>query len=370
MSPGCLTEVGAVAASFQIHRALLVSDQGMAETPWLNKVAGRLEDAGLQVLTETAVEQNPRHHTVDAIAQQARTAKVDLVVGLGGGSVLDTAKAVAMLIKNAGSCLDFEGKNRFNYGSAPFLALPTTCGTGSEVTWVSVISDLDARRKISVKGEAMFPDVALVDAEVLSSLPSGLIATTGMDAFTHAIEAYTAACANPISDSLAEQAIRLILNYLPRLYRDAGDETARLQCMRASTLAGMAFGNADVGGVHCLSETIGGLFDVPHGLANAILLLPVMESHEPTIRSKLAGLMQILDGPAASRRTEEALSRLFLSRIQNLLDALDIPSFSSLDIEPEAFSIIAAGAVKNNSNASNPRPMTASDYLQILHSTG
>lgn len=344
-------------------------DEGLQATQWPAQAVHRLEAAGCFVEMQDQIAPNPRHDTIDRMAAVGRESGIDCVVGLGGGSVLDAAKAVSMLLRNPGSCLDYVGKNRFAHGTVPFVAIPTTCGTGSEVTWVSVISHLAEQQKVSVKGDAMFPDVALVDADLLQTLPAHLVASTGMDALTHAIEAYTVTLANPVSDALAEKAVVLLFAHLQRLVHDVGDATARAAVMRASTLAGMAFGNADVGGVHCLSETLGGIWDVPHGLANAMLLVPVMRYHMPFIAPRLAALHALINPGVGQLPVNEA-AEAFLAAIESLVVALQIPPFVSLDLPVASYPQIAAGAVANNSNASNPQPMAAADYLAILQQAG
>lgn len=353
--PGCLGDLERLARELAPTRALLVTDAGLDATPWPERAAAALGPHE----RFSAVECNPRRRTIDALAADARKSGVDLVVGLGGGSVLDAAKAVAMLLTNPGSCADYEGKNLFPHRPATFVAIPTTCGTGSEVTWVSVISHEDEARKISVKGDGMFPDHALVDAELLTSLPRPLVAATGMDALTHALEAYTGRAANPISDALAESAVTLLLTYLERAWRDpAGDDEAREAVMRGSTIAGIAFGNADVGAVHCLSESMGGLYDVPHGLANATLLVPVMRYHLEAARERLARLGRV----ALGEQDADAL----LERIEALRVATAIPGFGHFEIPAKDHPRLAELAAANNSNGSNPQPMAAADYRRIL----
>ena len=363
---GGLSHVGEWANSLHCARMLLVVDEGLMATRWADVAFRELSDTGIDVTIVDTVEANPRYSTIDGIAGEARNASIDGVVALGGGSVMDAGKAIAMLITNDGSCLDYEGRNKMNQASVPFIAVPTTCGTGSEVTWVSVISDPASKRKFSVKGETMFPAAAIIDPNVLTSLPAHLVASTGMDAFTHAIEAYTGTCSNPFSDALAEKAILLLDRYLERAVRDIRDNEARREVMRASTIAGMAFGNADVGGVHCLSESIGGMFDVPHGLSNAILLAPVMRYHQPVIAEELTRLYRLMDTANQAIDQEEASAGM-LDRIEALVSAIGLPRFDSLEVPESAYPDIAAASVANNSNGSNPQPMRASDYLAILN---
>ena len=371
---GVLASLATVAERHRASRCLLVYDPGIAGTPWPERSRSLLESAGLDVRVFADVEPNPRAETVDRAAAQARADGIDLVVGVGGGSVLDAAKAVATAVPNEQAIATYEGRNRYARTPLPFIAVPTTCGTGSEVTWVSVLTVLAEHRKISVKGESMFPTDAVVDPDTLSTLPRELVASTAMDALTHAVEAYVGTASNPISDALAEVAVRLLFRHLPAAVRDiAGAHVDRDGVMRASTIAGMSFGNADVGGVHCLSETIGGLFDHPHGLLNAMLLAPVMRSHLDAAGPRLEALAAVADeamsaevrsvvAPHGSLRTAQD----FVGALERLADAVGIPSFSTLGLDPGTFDRIAHGAVQNGSNGSNPRPMDAAAYVEIL----
>jgi alcohol dehydrogenase class IV len=318
-------------------------------------VCGFLESAGFRPRLLLDVSPNPRVADVDRMAETARALRPSIVVAVGGGSVLDAGKGVALLVANPGSCADYEGSNKFARPAAPLIAIPTTCGTGSEVTWVSVLSHADQRRKISVKGDGLFPDWAIVDSDLLKTLPSSLVATTGMDAATHAIEAFIGRASNPASDALAASAVRLISEHIQGAVLDiAGNDADRDGVMRASTLAGMSFGNADVGGVHCLSEAIGGRHDLPHGLLNAVLLVPVLRYHGEAAASRLA-LLGRLSGVGDVVRRMEALCA-----------TVNIPEFSGLGIPEDDFAAIAAAAEANGSNGSNPRDMAVVDYLAIL----
>ena len=367
IAPGSRARLPEVAASLGLERVVLVVDPGLQATPWPEEIQQTLSDAGVGVETFDQVEPNPRTTTAARIAEELRAAGADGVVALGGGSVLDAAKAAAMLATNDGTPEDYEGPNRYSNPPLPLIAIPTTCGTGSEVTWVSVLSHPPTRRKISVKGETMFPDQALVDADLIATLPGDLIAWTGLDALTHALEATTCTLANPVSDALAEKAVVLLFEYLERAVADVENDTqAREAVMRASTTAGLAFGNADVAGVHCLSEAIGGLFDVPHGLANAILLSPVLRYHRPHVEHRLAEL-EALVYPAGDPRVPAAWrAGSFLDRIDGLTDRLDTPPFSSFEVPTSDYPAVAEQAVRNGSNGSNPQPMAEEDYLTIL----
>jgi len=363
MAPGCLERLPEIVAGYAPRRVLMVADPGIEEAGWPELVWRSLAERGIEAITFDDVEPNPRASTVDRLADWGRAEGASLVLGIGGGSVLDAAKAAAMVMANGGSAADYEGRDRYEKPPLPFIAVPTTCGTGSEVTWVSVLTVEERQAKISVKGDTMFPAWALVDSELLRTLPSRLVTWTGADALTHAVEAFTCRLANPISDALAVAAVALLFRYLRRAADDvAGDAEAREAVMRASTLAGLAFGNADVAAVHCLSETLGGRFDVPHGLANAVLLAPVTRYNLAACADKLAALESAL--PAGSGAGAEGV----LQAIEDLLRDLEIPPFRYLGISPEDYPWIAERAVLNGSNASNPREMGAVEYLEVLAS--
>ncbi len=361
MAPGCIAQLPEIVAGYGPEKVLLVTDPGLEEAGWPELVWRALAERNIVAITFDEIEPNPRAATVDKLAAWGREEGASLVLGLGGGSVLDAAKAAAMIMTNGGSAADYEGRNRYGNPPLPFIAVPSTCGTGSEVTWVSVLTVEERQAKISVKGETMFPSWALVDSELLRTLPGRLVTWTGVDALTHAVEAFTCRLANPISDALAASAVSLLFRYLRRAAADiAGDAEAREAVMRASTLAGLAFGNADVAAVHCLSETLGGRFDVPHGLANAILLAAVTRYNLPACADKLSVLESSLsDGAGAGAEG-------VLQAIEDLLRDLEIPPFRYLGIPVEDYPWIAERAVLNGSNPSNSREMGEAEYLEVL----
>ncbi|HEY3571836.1 MAG TPA: iron-containing alcohol dehydrogenase [Thermoanaerobaculia bacterium] len=361
LAPGSLGQLPEIVVGYQPERVLMVTDPGIEETGIPERVWQALAEAGIEAITFDDVEPNPRAATVDRLADWGREEGVSLVLGIGGGSVLDAAKAAAMVITNGGSAADYEGPNRFTEKPLPFLAVPTTCGTGSEVTWVSVLTVEERHAKISVKGDGMFPDWAIVDADLIRTLPGRLVAWTGADALTHAVEAATCRLANPVSDALAEKAIALLLQYLRRAAADVGgDDEAREAVMRASTLAGLAFGNADVAAVHCLSETLGGRWNLPHGLANAVLLTPVLRYNLAACADKMAALETAL--PPGSGKGAEGV----LQAIESLVRDLGIPRFRDLGIPEDTYPWIAERAAQNGSNASNAREMGVPEYLELL----
>lgn len=376
VEPGCLVRLPEAVRRLGLESVCLVIDKGLAQTGWPDEARRLLEDAGIRIVVFSKIKNNPRTSSVTELAHELRIKEIQGVVALGGGSVLDAAKAAAMLATNDYKIEQYEGKDRYANDPLPMIAIPTTCGTGSEVTWVSVLTHTPTRHKISVKGESMFPNVALVDSELLATLPPNLVAWTGLDALTHAVEATIGTASNPVSDALAEKAIALLFRFLPRAHRKIGtDVQARSAVMRASTFAGLSFSNADVGGVHCLSEAIGGLFDHPHGLLNAMLLEPVLQYHRPHIDERLAQLCGLFSGEAQRNSLERQApiklrANYFMQQLSALIDELGVPKFSSLDIPMSEFPLIAVHAARNGSNRSNPQPMAATSYQEILRSLG
>jgi len=347
------TEIGA--ASF-----FLVTDEGIVKSGITEKLVSQLSD----VTVFDEVEQNPKNETIDRAGDLVRAANPDCVIGLGGGSALDAAKAIALLAVNPGKIEDYEGKARYTQPPLPVLAIPTTCGTGSEVTWVSVITHTARKFKMSIKGPEMFPAVAVVDPELLSTLPSSLVASTGLDALTHAVEALTVRPATFLTNFIALEALRLILHSIEAAYRDIqGNTLAREEIMKGSLVAGLAFGNADVGGVHCLSESLGAILDTPHGIANSIFLPFVMEFNLPVSAGKYAEIAQIV---GLHGENDVASAEALIKHIKDLSLKLDIPTFRETGVQESQLREIAQKSYENNSNASNPREATFYDYLDIL----
>ena len=346
---------------FKASRVFLVTDKGIMVSGIGKQALSQLE--GTQVFDE--VESNPKSPTVDKAGELVRKAKPDLIIGLGGGSPMDAAKAIALLATNEGSIEDYEGKGKYKAPPLPVLAIPTTCGTGSEVTWVSVITHPERRFKMSIKGTEMFPAVALIDPDLLISLPPPLIASTGMDALTHAIEAYTAKGATEFSDNFARQAVELIFGSLPDAFDNIKDnKEARERIMSGSTLAAVAFCNSDVGAVHCLAEACGGLYDLPHGELNSIFLPYVMEFNLPVAKTRYA---EIAGLAGIQEKDDNLASQELIHKIKSMSRTMNIPYFKDLGLRESEFPDIASGAFQNNSNPSNSREANYEDYLAILN---
>ncbi len=349
-----------LAQDLKANVPILVTDKGIAASGILEIVTQMLP--GIRVFD--TIEANPKSDTINEIARELRQIKPDLVIGLGGGSPLDAGKALALLATNDGPIEAFEGREKYIHDPLPFLAIPTTCGTGSEVTWVSVITDVTRKFKMSIKGPKLYPTVSIVDPDLIKTLPKSIIASTGLDALTHAVEAYLSKPATLVTDTNALAAVQLILGSVEDAFFDIEKNSrAREKLMYGSTIAGFAFGNSDVTAVHCISESIGALYDVPHGVANSIFLPHVLAYNLPACVEKFATLSRKTGFIA---KDDAMAAQLFISHIADLSKRLGIPVFKDLNIGRDQFETIANMSFLNNSNGSNPRPLEAKDYLKIL----
>ncbi|MDP9354134.1 MAG: iron-containing alcohol dehydrogenase, partial [Chloroflexota bacterium] len=297
---------------------------------------------------------------------RARQFGADAVVGIGGGSPLDAAKAVAVLLANGGTVQEWESPKLLAHPALPIIAVPTTAGTGSEVTRSAVITDTARRFKLTVKGPSTFPQVALVDPDLTRSVPPHVRAATGMDVLTHAVEAYTCRRANPVSDALALHATRLVARHLVRTMQAPEDDAARAGMMTASLIAGMAFGHADVAAVHCLAEAVGGRYDTPHGVANAVFLPHVFAYNAPAAPGRHADLARALGAATDSVPASEAAGA-GADALAALAREVGIPRLAELPgFDPADFPVIAEASVRNGSNPSNAREMDEAAYVEIL----
>jgi alcohol dehydrogenase len=340
--------------------AFLVTDKGIVASGIAERIIRQLP----RVEVFDGVEPNPRQSTVDRAGELARRFKPAVIIGLGGGSALDSAKAVALLAVNPGRIEDYEGRSRYKARPLPVLAVPTTCGTGSEVTWVAVITHTGRRFKMSIKGPGLFPATAVVDPDLLRTLPAALVASTGLDALTHAVEAFTVKPATSFTDLFAREAVGLSFGHLRAAFLDIGaNEEAREKVVLGSLLAGLAFGHSDVGAVHCLAESVGALFDTPHGAACSVFLPLIMEFNLPASVARYAELARLI---GETDESDERAARRLIMRVMELSRSLGIPSFKELGIGPEHFQEIARKSAANNSNPSNPRTAGVEDYLGIL----
>jgi len=270
----CIKEIGLAVDSLGCAKAFIVTDQGVRKAGLAERVEKALGNRYTGICDNCP--QDSGFHIVNEAAGIAKKKGADILVSVGGGSVIDTAKAMAIVMKEGGQIQDYFGVQMLSRPQTPHIAVPTTAGTGSEVTWGAVIKDWDRNAKELFGDHFIIPDRAILDPTMTAGLPPQLTAGTGMDAFTHAVESIHSLERQPIADALALHAIRLLNRSIPRCVEKGDDLAARGQQQIAATMAGIAFSNAQVGLVHAMAHCVGSLFKVPHGIANAILLPHVM----------------------------------------------------------------------------------------------
>lgn len=357
---------GAETRALGAARALVVTDPGVRGAGLLDGVLASLSTAGIEHAIFDQVSGNPRDHECVAAAELGRAVGAQAVVAVGGGSPMDTAKTAAALLTNGGTPQDWEAPALLEHDPLPIVAIPTTSGTGSEVTFYAVVTDTARKFKMSLLDTRIAPRVALVDPDLTMTMPPSVTASTGMDALTHAVESYTGNLANPIADALAKEAIRLVALHLETAVNDGHNRDARSGMMMASLLAGMAFGNTDVAAVHCLAEAIGGRYDTPHGVANSVFLPHVFAHNAEAFPARHAEVAAAL-GIDIGDMPDEIAAWKATEFISNLARAVGIPAFRDLrGADPTDFPDLAEASKRNVSDPSNRRTYEVADYLMIL----
>ena len=277
MGAGALNQLADEVRAQQANKVLMVTDQGLIEAGLVQRAQAVLEKSNIEFSVFADVEADPRYEIVADCVEMIRREKADLIIGFGGGSPIDIAKVSAIMATNEGPITEYFGIDLVPNAGLPTLIIPTTAGTGSEVTPIAILSDHTEKLKKGIVSPHLFPSAALLDPELTLGLPAHVTAATGMDALIHAVESFTSKNATTISDMLARQAMQLIAKNLRTAYADGGNLAARSNMLEGSLLAGMAFCTAGVTAVHAFAYPIGAEFHIPHGVANSIMLAPVME---------------------------------------------------------------------------------------------
>jgi alcohol dehydrogenase class IV len=366
---GCTSQVGALALEAGITAALLVTDPNVRATGAADRVRESLAGTGIASLVYDGVATEPVLEYVAAALAALRDGRCDGVIAVGGGSAIDTGKAVAALATNGGSLVDYQGVDRFRQAPLPLIAVPTTAGTGSEVTRVTVVTDQQRDVKMMLMAEALLPYGAVDDPLLTVTAPPGPTAAAGVDALTHAIEAYVSRRAQPLTDVLALDAISVIYRSLPAAWEDGKDLAARDRMMWAQLQAGLAFSNSSVALVHGMARPLGAHFHVPHGMANALLLPAVMRFSVPAAVGRYAAIARAL-GPLGERdEPEERLALRGAAAIELFVRSLKIPTLAGYGIAESHFRSVlprmADDALNSGSPANNPRAATAEEICAL-----
>jgi alcohol dehydrogenase len=343
---------------------MLVTDPGVQAAGLADPARDNLIAAGLEVLVFQQVEPNPRDVDCLAGADMAADFAADGFAAVGGGSAIDTAKCIALLRTNGGHPRDWEDFGALRDDPLPVLALPTTAGTGSEVSPSAVITDTARKKKMNLFDMRNCPNVALVDPDLTLSCPPALTAAAGMDALSHAVDSLHCRLATPASDALALEGARLVAQYIRQAVGSPGDIEARCGMAQGSLTAGIAVGLTDVAGAHCLAEAIGGLYGHPHGYCCADSMPPIMEYNLPVSTEKYARLAHAFGiAPDGSSETELALRAI--EYIRKLNRHLDVPPMRQL-IRAEDLELLGQKAEQNTSSPSNPRAADAAAFTAMF----
>ena len=365
---GASSEVGPILKSLGLNNPLIVTDKVMVLLGYIESLQKSLVESEINadVFDDTVPE--PTVASIQAGVKQVRNGNYDCVIALGGGSPIDSAKAIAILGKYGGEMRDYKFPRIVDEPGLPLIAIPTTAGTGSEVTRVTIISDEITDEKMMCLGIGFMPTVALVDYELSISVPARTTADTGIDAMTHAIEAYVSKKASAYTDTQAIAAMKLIGPNLRKVYHNGGDRDAREQMMLGSTLAGASFSNASVALVHGMSRPIGAAYHVPHGLSNAMLLPAVTEFSIPAAAERYADCARAIGVANESDNTEVANNKL-MAELYALNKELQVPSPEEFGIEREHFfnnmQTMAEQALASGSPANNPRAPNAEEIIEL-----
>jgi len=345
-------------------RALVMTDPGIVAAGIAARVTDLLDEAGIAYEVFDGVEANPKDVNAEEGARMARKIDADCLIAVGGGSPIDCAKATGVLLAHDAEHIKaYEGKTAATLQGPPLITVPTTSGTGSEITFSSVITDTKNQYKMTIKSPYTAATTAVCDPELTLSVPPMVTATTGVDALTHSIEGFTALNSEPIGDAAALYSIELISKYLVRAVEDGSDIEARGNMLMASMLGGISFSHSDVAAVHCIAEALGSMYDLPHGTCNAIFLPYVMEYNMDHCVDRYA---RVATAMGLDWERPEDGAKKAVAFVKQLTQDVKLPTFASLDPDPADFPKLAQMAFENGSNEDNPRPMEAKDYEIIL----
>lgn len=362
---GSVNEAGDLAKSLKMQKPMIVTDGFLAGSGMAEQVSQVFKRAGLDCHIFGGAEPNPTDVNVEAGLAEYLEYGCDSIVSLGGGSSHDCAKGIGLVASNGGRISDYEGVDQSANEMVPLMAINTTAGTASEITRFCIITDTSRKVKMAIVDWRVTPKIAINDPELMVGMPPSLTAATGMDALTHAVEAYVSTAANPLTDSAALKAITMITQYLPKAVANGEYMKARDKMAYAQYLAGIAFNNASLGYVHAMAHQLGGYYNLPHGVCNAILL-PYVESF-----NLIGNLNRFSDIAAAMGEnirglsTDEAAVKA-IKAIERLSRQVGIPAnLKELGVKPEDFAIMAENAKKDVCQATNPRKATKDEVIEI-----
>jgi len=360
---GSMEYTGSYALQLGAKKVFLVSDPGLERSGWVGKLIGVLEASALKWVYYSNVSSNPRDYEVHLGADLYKAEGADVVIGLGGGSPLDMAKGVATVASNGGTIQDYEGANLIIRPLPPMIFLPSTAGSGSDISQFAIITDVARKVKMSLISRSLTPNVSIIDPDMLSTASDDLVVTSSVDALSHAVESYVSLIAHTLTETQALKAMHLILHNLKPALKTR-DPLAMENLSMAAVCAGMSFSNASLGACHAIAHSLGGFFDTTHGMVHPVLLPAVMSYNLPACEEKMAIIGEIVLGKRLSSSLQTAEGGI--KRLKEIFLELGTPvHFREIVDDESAFPQICEMATKDACLLTNPRPATAEQLLAI-----
>ena len=362
-----LPEGAHAAVRLGARRPFLVTDPGLIEAGWPAELLGHLREVGLRPHVWSDLTPNPKDHEIEAGFQRYLAEGCDVVLGLGGGSVIDAAKGIALLAANGGRILDYEGVDKVVHPIPPLVMMPATSGTGADVSQFCIVTDTERHTKITIMGRALVPDVSVIDPRLLTTMPDDLNAATGLDALTHGIEAYVSLAHNPLTDNHALQAVSLVNTHLARTMHHPRDSGARVGMAQAALEAGLAFTNAILGATHAMSHQVGGLLDLPHGVVNGVLLPHVIRFNGASEPERFGAIARALGLAVPIGMPGGEAADLVADAVRRLADDVGVPkSLLELGVSDTDVPRLAQLTMHDACLSTNPRLASVPDIEALF----
>lgn len=364
--PGSLAEAGHCALRLGAQRPLVVTDAGIIEAGWVDELERHLSEVGLEPQLWSALTPNPKEHEVAAGFDAYQAGGCDVVIGIGGGSCIDAAKGVALLAGNGGRILDYAGLDQALQPIPPTMMIPSTAGTGADVSQFCIVTDTARAVKVTIMGRALAPDISVTDPRLTTTMPVDLAAASGLDALTHAVEAYVSLAHNLLTDIHALTAAALVARDLERILVRPHESSARIAMAQASLEAGLAFSNAILGATHAMSHQVGGLLDAPHGVINAILLPHVIRYNAAREPDRFVPLAQAV-GLSLGRMPAQEVAHALAEWVSGLAERIGLPRrLNEIGLTAADVPRLAVSTLGDACLATNPRPLDAADVESIF----
>jgi alcohol dehydrogenase len=359
---GSIDLAGQYAANYRARKVLLVTDPGVREAGWSEKVEKSLSEANIDITIFDGVTSNPKDYEVAAGADLYLNRGCDVIVAVGGGSPMDCAKGIAILVTNGGSVLDYEGVDRVAIPPPPMVFIPTTAGTAADISQFAIISDNRRRIKIAIISKKIIPDIALIDPQTTLTMPAELTAATGMDVLTHAVEAYVSNASSPVTDVHAFEAIDIVAGYLKKVMEAPDNSQYRTRMMLGSLYAGLAFSNASLGMVHAMAHALGGSFDLSHGECNALLLEHVVAFNYDSSSERYRRILSAFGGDSGQSAAEGKYK--LVGAIAGLRESIGLNTrLKDMGLKKSDFDQLADFALKDPCIVTNPKTPQKADIV-------